>query len=34
MVIKLDFSKTYGKVNWLFLRLILIHIDFGLPLIY
>jgi hypothetical protein len=33
MVVKLNLSNAYDRINWLFLRFILIHTRFGLPFI-
>ena len=30
MVIKLDISKDYDKLNWFYLRLIFLHVGFNL----
>jgi hypothetical protein len=27
--IKIDLSKAFGKVNWLYIRMLLIHLGFG-----
>ena len=32
MTIKLDLSKAYDKISWLFLRLIMIHKGCRIPL--
>jgi hypothetical protein len=31
MVVKVDFSKDYDRVSWLCLRMMLIHLGFGVP---
>jgi hypothetical protein len=33
MVIKLDLSKAYGRVIWLYILLILIHIGCNVPFV-
>lgn len=33
VVIKLDLSKAYNKVSWIYLRLLLLHVGFGLHLV-
>jgi hypothetical protein len=32
-VIKIDLSKAYDRVSWLYLKLLLLHIGFELPLV-
>jgi hypothetical protein len=29
VVIKIDLSKAYARVNWLYIQMMLIHLDFG-----
>jgi hypothetical protein len=33
LIIKIDLFKTYDCVSWLYLRLLLLHIGFELPLV-
>ena len=34
MIIKLDLSKEYDNISWLFIRLIMIHKGCRIPLDY
>ena len=34
MVIKLDISKDYDKLNWFYLRLIFLHVGFNHIVVY
>jgi hypothetical protein len=33
IVIKLDLSKSFNRVNWLYIRMLLIHLGFGLDFV-
>jgi hypothetical protein len=33
MVVKIDLSKAYDKVSWLYLRMMMIHLGFQLPFV-
>jgi len=33
MVLKLDFSKAYDQICWLYIRLMLLHVGFRLALV-
>jgi hypothetical protein len=33
MVVKIDFSKAYDRVSWLYLRMMIIHLGFQLPFV-